>query len=72
MNLTGPTQWRFDLGPWIEFESDSMLWNEPYKAHATRVGDVPFVSIYSWCHSVNEQCSVVPAKDWDQYDILPE
>ena len=69
LNMTGPTQWRFNKGEWGTFEQGSMLWNDSGRVHATRVGDTPFISIYSWIHSITERCQVVDANDWDQHEF---
>ena len=68
LNMTGPTQWRFDKQKWETLEAGSMLWNQSGRIHATRVGETPFLSIYSWVHSITESCQVVDVDDWGQYE----
>lgn len=58
LNLTGPNQWRFNHGSWQRYDAGSMLWNASNAIHATQVGDVPFLSIYSWTDHIHEVCSV--------------
>lgn len=64
LNLTGPTDWRFDLGPWGTRAAGEMIWNHAGRIHATRVGDSPFLSVYAWTEDVMAQCEVVAANDW--------
>ncbi len=67
-NLTGPTGWRFEKGPWQDYPADIMIWNDPYRVHATRVYDQPFLSVYSWTRDVREKCIVIPADDWSEIE----
>ncbi len=68
LNLTEPTGWRFDKGPWEDRYSNSIVWNPSGLTHAMRTYDVPFFSIYCWTRSVNTPCSIVPAHDWDELE----
>ncbi len=68
LNMTGPTQWRFNKEEWETFEAGSILWNNSNRIHATHVGETPFISVYSWVHSITASCQVVDADDWDLYE----
>jgi len=58
LNLTGPTQWRFDAESWQDMSAGSMLWNEPFRVHATRTNDIPFLAVYCWTRDVDKKCRV--------------
>lgn len=63
--LTGPHGWRFRPGdPLTWQEAGVPVWNEPFRPHATKVGDVPFLCLYGWTRDVDEPATVVPADDW--------
>ena len=63
-NLTGPTGWRFDKGPWQDHAAGAMIWNAPNSVHSTRVYDTPFLSVFVWSRDVHVKCRVVPSDDW--------
>lgn len=59
LNLTGPSRWRFDFGPWHELAAGSMLWNEPGQVHAVRTGPAPWLSFWAWLSDIDQPCEVV-------------
>ena len=59
LNLTGPTDWRFDFGPWESWPAGSVLWNEPGRVHALRTSDEPWLSVFAWMSNIDEPCEVV-------------
>lgn len=59
LNLTGPTQWRFEHGPWQEQPAGSVLWNEAHAVHATRTGPDPWLSFWAWMKDIDHFCEVV-------------
>ena len=63
--LTGPHGWRFKPGdPLVWKPAHEPVWNEPWKPHATMVGDQPFLCIFCWTREVNEPARVIPSGDW--------
>jgi len=63
--LTGPHGWRFRAGrPLIVKPAHQPVWNPPHQRHLTKVGAVPFLSLYVWTRDVNEPAHVIPADDW--------
>ncbi len=60
LNLTGGTQWRFEHTNWTEKSPDSIIYNPPFRTHAMKVGDIPFLSVWCWTHSFNSKCILVP------------
>lgn len=59
LNLTEGTKWRFDNMDWEEKPSGSIVYNQPFKTHAMKVGRVPFLSIWCWPYNSNEKCILV-------------
>lgn len=59
LNLTGPSQWRFDFGPWTSMPAGSIIWNGPGQVHATRTGDRSWLSFWAWLQDIDELCEVV-------------
>ena len=68
LSLTGPTGWRFGIGPWRDFPAGALIWNECQQIHATRVYGQPFLSVYAWVRDAHSLCQVVPADDWDEIE----
>lgn len=64
MPLTGPNGWRFGAGEWRDHHAGDIIYNAPNIVHATRVYDVPFLSLFAWTRDINQPCSVVYADDW--------
>ena len=63
--LTGPHDWRFGLGrPLMAKAAHQPVWNPPHQPHLTRVGAVPFLSLFVWTKDVNELAHVLDAEDW--------
>ncbi len=60
LNLTGPTEWRFDAGEWTALPAGSVLWNDPGQVHATRTGGTPWLSCWAWIRDVDGACEVCP------------
>ncbi len=63
-NLTGPCGFRLGNDDWVDYPGDSLVWNRPWAAHATRVYQAPFLSVVSWVGNINGLCRVVPRDDW--------
>ncbi len=63
-NLTGPCGFRLGNDEWVDYPGDSLVWNRPWAAHATRVYQAPFLSVVSWVGNINGLCRVVPRDDW--------
>tara|TARA_Y200000002_G_scaffold374437_1_gene375164 strand:+ start:135 stop:794 length:660 start_codon:yes stop_codon:yes gene_type:complete len=57
--LTSGTNWRFGDKKWVEMESGSIIYNEPFKPHAIKVGKIPFISIWCWPYNVDQKCLIV-------------
>ncbi|NKB61375.1 MAG: hypothetical protein GKR95_04275 [Gammaproteobacteria bacterium] len=67
-NLTGPSGWRFDQGPWVELDAGSTVWNPSGRVHATRVYHHPFFAIFSWTDCSGGICKVIQATDWSEIE----
>ncbi len=67
-NLTGPNGFRFNVGEWADYPADSIIWNTPWLPHATRVYDMPFLSVVVWIDNVDAVCRVVNADDWSELE----
>ena len=67
-NLTGPHGFRFDMSGWSDYPADSIVWNTPWLPHATRVYDVPLLTVFAWVENVDCLCRVVEADDWTQLE----
>ena len=63
-NLTGPHGFRFDMNGWSDYPADSIIWNKPWLPHATRVYDIPFLSVFAWIENLDSLIQVVNAGDW--------
>lgn len=59
LNLTGPTRWRFDGGPWLRHDAGTVVWNPPGRVHATTTGDAPWLSLWAWLADIDRPCEVV-------------
>lgn len=69
--LTGPHGWRF--GPNLPLTlkpAHQPIWNPPFTPHLTKVGPVPFLSIFAWTRDVDVPAYVVPAMDWAALEAL--
>ena len=67
-NLTGPHGFRFDVSGWSDYPADSIVWNTPWLPHATRVYDVPLLTVFAWVENVDCLCRVVHTDDWVQLE----
>jgi hypothetical protein len=67
-NLTGPNGFRFDVNGWSDYPADSIVWNTPWLSHATRVYDVPLLTVFAWVENVDCLCRVVHTDDWVQLE----
>ena len=67
-NLTGPHGFRFDVNGWSDYPADSIIWNTPWLPHATRVYDVPLLTVFAWVENVDCLCRVVHTDDWVQLE----
>ena len=63
-NLTGPHGFRFDVNGWSDYPADSIIWNKPWLPHATRVYDIPFLTIFVWIDNLDGLVQVVNTSDW--------
>jgi hypothetical protein len=67
--LTGPHGWRFRPGrPLTVKPAHQPVWNPPHQPHLTKVGEVPFLSLFVWTRDVNELAYVIPAEDWPELE----
>ena len=64
LTLMDPSGWRFNGGEWQDVPSGTVIWNAPDVAHATRVYETPFFSVYSWTRDIKSKCRVVLRDDW--------
>ena len=64
INLTNGTEWRFGNSGWQFQEPGSIIYNEPFKEHAMRVNENPFLSIWCWPKNSSSECILVPRSDW--------
>ena len=63
-NLTGPHGFRFDVNGWSDYPADSIIWNKPWLPHATRVYDIPFLTVFVWIDALDGLVQIVNASDW--------
>ncbi len=69
--LTGPHGWRFGPdAPLAIWPAHRPVWNEPNRPHLTKIGPVPFLSLFAWTRDVNEPARVVTASDWPALEAL--
>lgn len=68
LNLSERSGWRLGCGGWRDYPAASLIWNAAGEAHATRVYDRPFLSIFAWLENVNSPCAVIPRDDWDEIE----
>lgn len=67
--LTGPHGWRFGPGtPVMIRPAHQPVWNDPMAPHLTKVGWVPFLSLFGWTRDVAEPAVVLPATDWAELE----
>jgi len=64
INLTSGTKWRFNNSDWKSKSAGSIIYNEPYKVHAMKVGKEPFLSVWCWPKNSSKKCTLVPKNDW--------
>ncbi len=65
LNLAHRSGWRLGSGGWRDYPAGSLIWNAAGAAHATKVYDHPFLSVFAWLENVNAPCAVIPRDDWD-------
>ena len=69
--LTGPHGWRFGPDtPLVLKPAHVPVWNEPFRPHLTKVGAVPFLSLFCWTRDVDEPARVLNATDWPGLEAL--
>ena len=69
--LTGPHGWRFGPdAPLQILPAHKPVWNDPYQPHLTKVGPLPFLSLFGWTHDVQGRAEVIPAKDWPELEAM--
>ena len=64
VNLTPGTKWRFNNSKWICKRPGSIIYNEPFKVHAMKIGENPFLSIWCWPKNSTKKCILIPKSDW--------
>ena len=64
INLTSGTKWRFNDSDWKSKSAGSIIYNEPYKVHAMKVGKESFLSVWCWPKNSSQKCTLVPKNDW--------
>ncbi len=63
--LTGPHGWRFGTSaPLTVMPAHAPVWNPPHQPHLTKVGAVPFLSLFVWTRDVTFPAEVIAADDW--------
>jgi Dimethlysulfonioproprionate lyase len=69
--LTGPHGWRFrPNAPLVTKAAHEPVWNEPFRPHLTKVGHVPFLSLYCWTRDNDRPARVLPASDWAKLEAM--
>tara|TARA_B100001996_G_scaffold372458_1_gene348857 strand:+ start:22 stop:669 length:648 start_codon:yes stop_codon:yes gene_type:complete len=68
LNLTPETEWRFNNCKWENKAPGSIVYNEPYKVHAMKIKDIPFLSIWCWPKNSSKKCMLVPRNDWKELE----
>jgi len=68
LNLSEKSGWRFGTHEWKDFPAGSFIWNAAGEAHATRVYDQPFISVFVWLENVNSHCNVIHFDDWTEVE----
>lgn len=69
--LTGPHGWRFGPDRPLQIKpAHEPVWNPAFVPHLTKVGRVPFLSLFVWTRDVNEPATVIPAADWQDLEDL--
>ena len=46
------------------------VWNEPFQPHLTKVGPMPFLSLYCWTRDNDKPARVLAATDWAELEAL--
>lgn len=63
--LTGPHGWRFASdAPLLWKGAHEPVWNEPWRHHATKVGEAPFLCLFCWTRDVSIPAVVIASTDW--------
>jgi hypothetical protein len=69
--LTGPHGWRFGPDqPLIVKPAHEPVWNDPFTPHLTKVGPLPFLSVFCWPRDNDFAAEVLPATDWGALEAL--
>lgn len=69
--ITGPHGWRFGVDALFLIKpAHRPIWNEPFAPHLTKVGPVPFLSIFGWPRDVAALAQVIPAPDWADLEAM--
>ena len=64
VNLSEKSGWRFGTRDWQDYPAGSLIWNASGAPHATRVYNLPFISVFVWLENVNSRCNLVHFDDW--------
>jgi quercetin dioxygenase-like cupin family protein len=68
LNLSDKSEWRLNAQDWQEYPAGSLIWNEAEAIHATRVNDMPFISVFIWLKNVKTPCITFPVDDWGEIE----
>ena len=52
------------MNGWSDYPADSIIWNTPWLPHATRVYDIPFLTVFVWIDDLDGLVQIVNASDW--------
>jgi hypothetical protein len=67
--LTGPHGFRFASGAALDWlPANTPVWNEPFRHHAIKTGDVPFLCIFAWTSDIDQPAVVIPEPDWAELE----
>jgi len=70
LNLSDKSEWRLNAQDWQEYPAGSLIWNEAEAIHATRVNDMPFISVFIWLKNVKTPCITFPVDDWGEVKFM--
>ena len=44
------------------------LFNDPFRVHAMKVNETPFLSVWCWPYNSSKKCILVPKNDWHKLE----
>ena len=59
LNLSNGTSWRFETKEWISKKAGSVIYNKPFRVHAMKVSNQPFLAVWCWPHNSLKKCILV-------------